>query len=222
MNAFYLESSNLEIYAMTANSCPWWWSLSPLAFRNIVRRLWFSFRIYCQHIIAFQLIPILQVVSGLLRVWRCRRVVPLLQRTSTKIITTETTMIESMIATLSITFRGFFRWGDWDNIGSGHWHFHTSGGLSGELLFAPTLVNEAQSADVLVELEEIDTKSLEIYSREGRLNPILLVLAFFGLRTIKGTSNICESLSDSEANLCSQNNRYWSKQSRFLEIKLEY
>jgi hypothetical protein len=62
---------------------------------------------------------------------------------------------------------------------------------------------------VLVELEEIDTKSLEIYSREGRLNPILLVLAFFGLRTIKGTSNICESLSDSEASLRSQNNRYW-------------
>jgi hypothetical protein len=35
-------------------------------------------------------------------------VVPLLQHANTSIITTEAKMIESMMATLSITFRGFF------------------------------------------------------------------------------------------------------------------
>jgi hypothetical protein len=35
---------------------------------------------------------------------------------------------------------------------------------------------------MLVGLEEIDTTSLETYSREGKLKPIPLVLALFGLR----------------------------------------
>jgi hypothetical protein len=43
--------------------------------------------------------------------------------------------------------------------------------------YSPKPVNEAQTADMLVELKDIDTRSLEIYSREGKLKPISLVLA---------------------------------------------
>jgi hypothetical protein len=48
--------------------------------------------------------------------------------------------------------------------------------------YSPKPVNEVQTADMLVGLEEIDTTSLETYSREGKLKPIPLVLALFGLR----------------------------------------